>query len=342
MPVALAVASLAVTAKGMSDQKTAASRAAQAAKDAQVNPQAVAQQASDQAIQNARSSAALEKELNPLAPQLRNQSLQAVIDSLKGGKYDDSITSGLVDQFHQAPQQASFQDYGQSGLSQASQAEAMRQLQLGGKLDQETANQVIRSSAAHAGGFGSGLGLGRDLSARDLGLTSIGLQQQRLGTAQQFGAAQDAFTAAHANAQNNFGLNNLQLLLQQLQQRQNLGFGLAGLQDSRVNADSQRAFSAAQLGQSIAQPVTGLDPGAIANLAVGNSNAQMAGAQNAAAIKAQQGQGYGQLGGQLFGLGASMYNPYQNQTSTLPATTVNMNTAVPVNGGVPFNGMIKG
>lgn len=323
MPVALGIASLALTAKGMSDQKTAASRAQQAAKDAQVNPAAVAAQAKEQAFANARDSAALEKELNPLAPELRTKSLQAVIDSLKGGQYDDADLNALYDQINEAPQTGQFEDYAQSQLSEQAQQEALRQLALGGKLDQETANQVMRAGAAKAGRFGNGLGLGRDISARDLGLTSLDLARERLNRAQSFGSAQDAFTANRAGMKNNFNLSNLQMLIQQIRDRNSGGFGLVGLKDARVNADMARRFSAAGLGQSIEQPVTGLDPGAVANLAVGNANAAGAAGANGAALKASAGQGWGQLGGQLFGLGASMYNNGGTYNAgTLPTTVV--------------------
>lgn len=307
-----AVGGLALGVKGQQDARKAANQAADAAKNAGVNIPQVTQQAHDQAIQNAYDSAALEKQLNPLAPQLRTQSMQAIIDQLKGGKYDDAVQSQLFDQFKNGSNVSApaFQDYGQGQLSQQSQAEALRQLQLGGKLDQETANQVIRSSAAHAGQFGN-LGLGRDLSARDLGLSSLQLQQQRLATAGQFGQAQDAFTAQHAAAQNAYGLNSAQLALQQQQQQASLGLNLFQLGQTGFN----RALAAGQFGQSIAQPVTGLDPSAIANLAVGNSNAQTSASQNAAAIRAQGGQGLSALGGQAIGLGASLYSQYGNKPS---------------------------
>lgn len=309
------VAGLALAAKGQADARKAANQATDAAKNAGVNIPQVTQQAHDQAIQNAYDSAALERQLNPLAPQLRNQSLQAVIDQLKANPDSKSIQQSLLQQFNAAPTGApAFTDYSQSQLSQQAQAKALADLQLGGKLDQETANQVTRSSAAHAGGFGGGLGLGRDLSARDLGLTSLGLAQQRLATAGAFGSAQDQFNAQHAGAQNAYGLNAAQLALQQQSQRQGLGMGLLSFGQQGF----QNALQAAQFGQSIAQPVTGLDPSAIANLAVGNSNQQGAAAQNAAALRGQAANGLTGLGGQLTGFGlsslANMSKPQYGQT----------------------------
>lgn len=318
-----AAGGLALSAKSMSDQKKAAAQAAEAAKNSGVNVPQVNQLAEEQAIRNARNSAALEKELNPLAPELRTKSLQAVIDSLGNGTYDDAIQQRLFQDFNGQDITPQYEDYGQSELSQAAQARALQELQLGGKLDTETANQVIRSSAAKAGGFGNTLGLGRDLSARDLGLTSLQLARQRLATAGGFGQAQDAFTAQRMGAKNSFGLSAAQLALAQQQQRADLGFGLNAMGQQGFN----RSLQAAQLGQSIAPPVTGLDPGSIANLAVGNSNLQANAAQNAAGMRASAAGGLGQLGGSLTGVGlgvlgnASAYQQRQ-QTPVLNYNTV--------------------
>ena len=370
------IGSLVLGAKGLSQQSKAADQAAQAARDAKVDIPAVTQQAHDQAIRNAYESAALERELNPLAPELRTRSMQAIIDNLSAGDYEKLVASGLYEDFMNtagggaAPDiydtgQAvavtdagvapGFEDYGQGTLTKAAQARAAQELALGGKLDQETANQVMRSSAARAGRFGSTLGLGRDLSARDLGLTSLDLANRRLATAGQFGQAEDAFTAQRMGAKNTYGLNayqmalarqqqqqqydmqqrqlafqrqaqqqqyNLggrQLDLQRQQQRANLGFGLSAL----GREDFNRALAAGQFGQSIAQPVTGLDPSAIANLAVGNTNLQANAGQQAAAIRAGQGSGLMGLAGQGLGLAASLYRPQPTTygTWTPPATT---------------------
>jgi hypothetical protein len=340
----IAAGGLALAAKGQSDARKAANQAADAAKNSGVNVAQVTQQAHDQAIKNAYDSAALERELNPLAPQLRTQSLEALLAQMNGGQYDQQIQQSLFDQFNapssrQNVSAPAFNDYSQSDLSQQAQARALAELQLGGKLDTETANQVIRSSAARAGGFGNTLGLGRDLSARDLGLTSLGLAQQRLTTAGQFGQAQDAWTSQYAGAKNAYGLNaaqmelqNQQLALQEQQQRANLGIGLYGLGQQGF----QRALQAAQLGQSIAQPVTGLDPASIANLAVGNSNQQGAAAQNAAALRGQAANGLAGLGGQLTGFGlnaAAAYSqpkvqPYKPFSQPAPGSLSSLNSRI--------------
>lgn len=62
------------------------------------------------------------------------------------------------------------------------------QSQLGGEINPDVSAQVQRSSAARAlaGGYGASSGLGRSLTARDLGLTSMGIQQQGFGNALNF------------------------------------------------------------------------------------------------------------------------------------------------------------
>ena len=59
---------------------------------------------------------------------------------------------------------------------------------LRGEVSQDVASQLQRSAAGRAlgGGFGGGTGMGRNLSARDLGLTSMQIQNQGLAQAQNF------------------------------------------------------------------------------------------------------------------------------------------------------------
>jgi hypothetical protein len=66
---------------------------------------------------------------------------------------------------------------------------------LRGQVSPEASAQVQRSTAGRAlsGGFGAGSGFGRALTARDLGLTSMQLQNQGLAQAQNFIQQQRAF-----------------------------------------------------------------------------------------------------------------------------------------------------
>jgi len=337
----------ATAASASSKASKAASQAADAAKSAGINVADVAAQANQQALKNARDSVALEKELTPETAALRTESMKKLLAAQGNApkayaeqvaptpyaqqmvdKLDPKYRDALTNMFNEKQQ---FQDYGQGALSNEANAMALEQLRLGGKLDQETANQVGRTSAARAGRVGGGaLGLGRDLSARDLGLTSIGLQNQRLGMANQFGREQDAFAAQRSGAMNSYNL-------QQQAQRANLGLGLENLNvadrayagqvfnanRADYNANNQLAsqiynqnrdyyanqnqqnfsnmYNTAQFAQGIARPVTGLDPGSIADLYVGNSNAKQSALQNAAAIRAQGASGLMGVGGQILG-----------------------------------------
>jgi len=66
---------------------------------------------------------------------------------------------------------------------------------LRGQVSPEASAQVQRSTAGRAlsGGFGAGSGFGRALTARDLGLTAMQLQNQGLAQAQNFIQQQRAF-----------------------------------------------------------------------------------------------------------------------------------------------------
>jgi hypothetical protein len=66
---------------------------------------------------------------------------------------------------------------------------------LRGEISPEVSAQVQRSTAGRAlsGGFGAGSGFGRALTARDLGLTGMQIQNQGLAQAQNFIQQQRAF-----------------------------------------------------------------------------------------------------------------------------------------------------
>lgn len=70
---------------------------------------------------------------------------------------------------------------------QLQKAQGIVNSQLAGEVPADVAMQVQRRSAAQAllGGYGGGSGIGRNLSARDFGLTSMGIQQQGMAN---FGA----------------------------------------------------------------------------------------------------------------------------------------------------------
>lgn len=69
---------------------------------------------------------------------------------------------------------------------------------LRGEVSQDVQSQLQRSAAGRAlgGGFGAGSGMGRNLSARDFGLTSMQIQNQGLAQAQNFIQQQRTFGMA--------------------------------------------------------------------------------------------------------------------------------------------------
>ena len=79
-----------------------------------------------------------------------------------------------------------------------SQAGANIGAALRGEISPEVSAQVQRSTAGRAlsGGFGAGSGFGRALTARDLGITSMQLQNQGLAQAQNFIQQQRTFGMA--------------------------------------------------------------------------------------------------------------------------------------------------
>jgi hypothetical protein len=267
-------------------QKKAASQAIDAAKGSKVDIGALNAQTVQQSIDNARRSAALEQELNPEAAALRRNSLNAVLGQLGTDPYTAAVRAAFAEELTKTPE--GIRD---SALSSAARQRALADLNIGGDIPLDVANQIVRSSAAKAAKVGGGrLGLGRDLSARDLGLTSLDLRNQRLATAATLGQQEDAAALDRANFSE-----------AQRQARYQLGLGLASLGQSDFN----RALQAAQLGQMIEQPMVGLDPSAVANIAVGNSNTVANAGQQAAAIRAQRANTIASGIGNLGGLGLS-------------------------------------
>jgi hypothetical protein len=427
------------TIKGISDAKKAQAQAQQSAQNAGVNISEVSRMAEDQAMRNIQRSREVEQQYAPENAQFRTASMHNLLSELGRGAVSpetmefinqqmgrttgvgpigvtgmnaaqfgvsDTAAPSRFDAVTMSPEQYAASTTAtreaNSALLGNAIARAQQELDMGGALPQDVRNLIARTAAARSGVNTGNLGLGRDMTARDLGLTSLQLRQQRLDNASRLGQAQlgaDQFNvgtglqaglanmaALNAAAQGNAAMrqsasqfnagsqNNILQFLAQLQQQTALantqGRNQAAAQNAQLqqqaalaNADASNvaarqgaqmaqqanqfdvgqgmslaqllaqlgqnnfgnALNAAQFGQTIQSPVVGLDPSAIANLAVGNSNVQSGAAQNAAAITANRAQGASQLGGQLLGLGASMYGnrpQQQQQTPTLPSYTV--------------------
>ncbi len=292
------------TIKGMSDAKKAANAAGQAGQQAQVDIPGIAQMTQDQALKNIALSRQVEDKYNPGNNLLRQGSVLGLISQL-GSDPNNDIYTKLNEQFQGAPMTAQSAD---SELLKKAIAQATNDLALGGKLPLDVRNMVARTAAGQSGSVSGGLSLGRDIQARDLGLTSLDLQQRRLGNAQSLGQAElggNQFNANMRQRANEFGLTN--------------NLNLAQLMSQLNGADFNKFLASAQFGQSLQGPQVGLDPSAIANLSVGNTNAGTQAALNAAGIKAQSGNNLTNFGGQLFGYGfGNMTNPFAAAGGSAP------------------------
>lgn len=301
-----AVVGAGASAYGSQQQKKAAEKAA-AAGGGGVDIASLDQQARDLSKRNVADSIALEKQFDPSVAALREQAtssllpytgtnnpLSSTAQTLRTGLYGDFAKAGDA-------------KLEKSGLLNDAVSRARENLALGGALDTATRNEVSRRAAANAGSVGGGgLGLGRDLSARDLGLSAMQLGNQRLQSASALGAQEQDFL----NAQGQFGMQNTAQRL-----------STAGLISDLGQQDFARQFQLAQFGQSIARPQTGLDPSSLVNLTTGNQNAANASAQQQAAIAAQNRNAMIGAAGNLIGAGINAYGNRQPAASKAPAAS---------------------
>lgn len=269
-----ALAGLGLAAKGQSDAKAAQAAAQRAGQNAQVDIQKLDEQTRAIARRNAEESAALERAMTPEVPQLREQSNLAVIRGLTPSAGQEAAATTLASRIGSGVN---------TPLLQAAIDKARADLALGGRLDVETQNAATRGAAARAGGSFGNLGLGRDLAARDLGLTSMQVAQQRLQNAQSLGGME----LGKEQYDNSNFLNAFSAL------------------NDYYNANRGYALGAAGYGQSIQQPVVGIDPSTAANLAVANANATGAAGANMANIQGTSARNLTNLGGQFLGYGIS-------------------------------------
>lgn len=279
------IVGLAGTAINNNQAKKAAQGAAGAG---QVDIMALDAKAREIALRNAHDSRALEEAMTPEVPQLRTDANNQVLQQMNPSGVDEYSRNAL------ASLNANPVGHANTPLLQAAIAKAKANLALGGQLSPEAQNAATRGALSTAGTVApGGLGLGRDLTARDLGLTSMAIENERLAQAAQLGGQE--LSLAGLNTGTDF--NNRAGLLNSISM-------LQGVQGNQFN----RALSAAQYGQSIAPPVVGLDPGSVVDLTVGNSNNAQAAMANRANMYGQQSQNWGQLAGQFGGMALLSYN----------------------------------
>jgi len=119
---------------------------------------------------------------------------------------------------------------------------------LSGQISPDVSAQVQRSTAgrALAGGFGGASGFGRALTARDLGLTSLQLQNQGLAQAQNFIQQQRAFGMAQPfSVSSMFITPNQRIGFMQNQQQAQYARDMAAAQAAAQPSAMQQAFGSA-------------------------------------------------------------------------------------------------
>ncbi len=299
MPWLIPVVATAYSAIAANQQNKKAQGAANAAANAsQVDIDSLDAKTRAIAKQNALDSAALEQQLTPEVPALRTAANTAVLNGIGPTAAENASQAQLMGGLGK-----DVAGRVNTPLLQAAIAKAKADLAMGGRLPQDVQNLVTRRALSNSGTVSGGLGLGRDISARDLGLTSLDLSNQRLQTAGQLGAQELGVETEN----NNTAFNNASHQLNLVQLLRSLGGDQFG-----------RSLSAAQYGESIARPVVGLDPGSVADLAVGNASNKSAALSNSANIAGRQSQNYLNLAGQIGGNALLQYNqtkkpinPYQ-------------------------------
>lgn len=216
------------------------------------------------AAQNYADSFALEQKYNPGQAALRNTTNTALSNLASGNTPGQFALGSLLDQAGTSKVDVSGVGSGSiNPLLAESSNRILTNLRMGGALGADLQAQTVKAALEKGGAAGiSGSGAARGLVARDLGLTSLGLEKDRIAQAQAAGTTQ---------AQLGFQGQQLQLNAQSLQLQDFLQ--RMGLVQTAAGADAQRAGLLASIVDSRPLPSAGLDPGSIASLYVGGSNA---------------------------------------------------------------------
>jgi hypothetical protein len=288
-----------------------------AAKAGQVNIADVTAQAQKTALNNATLSQQLEQQLTPGVSTLKTNSINDVLANMGPNQYNTQAGNLLM---HASNNPAATITAGAPTGLAAANAAATNNLANGNalpyaQLPTELSNLATRNALAHAGTTNPGsLGLGRDLTARDLGLTSLQLGQTQEQTLNNRIAA----ASGAGQAQGQFNLSQAGQGIQQSQFGQNQALQQAAALQALSSGDFAKYLAAAQFGQSIKAPVVGLDPGSVANLMVGNTNNAAGAIQQQGQIEAQAGNNQAAFYGQLAGIGSGAIAKY-NATPKAPA-----------------------
>lgn len=252
------------------------------------------------ARRNAEESIALEQELRPELAQLREATYSTILGDLLG--YDrqgiqQAVQEQMMQQMSQPDRTISMPELERSMLLQSTIDRAQQDLNLGARLPQDVANQITRAAGERGGRVGlTGTGTGRDVVARDLGLSSLDLLNQRMQQAAGLGGLEQQINLGQQSLADSINRFNVQSGLQQQQQRAQAGGFLQGLIDQPV-------LRAQQTTMGTAMPMVGLDPGQAASIQVADINALNQYNQQMAAAQAQSRQANRGFWGDLLGAG---------------------------------------
>jgi len=238
-----------------------------------LNPEQLAQLTEQQARRSWMASLGLEREFSPETEALRREAVTGLLGDVRGGGQvmDPMVRQQLMQTMMAQGQMGDvpYEQLPQNEMYDMLRQQVMADLQLGGQLDRETQNLVGRASAqrAGAGGFLGGQ-VGRDISARDLGLTSMQVAQQRRGAAGALAQQEMAQAAQQQGFKASLNQINQQLAGQRAGTQLQFGTMLTGADQQ---AFTNRA-ALAQFGQGIERPMGSIDPGALASAYIADIN----------------------------------------------------------------------
>ncbi len=225
------------------------------------------------AEENLKKSLELEQTYLPGQAAVREATTQQLLTQLGSGaqgQRDDAMARllGFIDQ----GRPSSTPTYEGSALFQSAADKILADLNLGGTLDAETQSAVVRGALSGGGRSGIiGSEAGRGLVARDLGLTSLQLQQARQQAALNAGNLQSQLGLQQVSLDQNAYSKYLQAL---------------GLGVDATTGQLSQAASLYNLGNSQVLPESGLSSTDIANVTVGQTNAYNQNLMNAAGMRA--------------------------------------------------------
>ena len=266
-----AVLGAGVSLYGMSENRKAANKAADAIAKNKIDIPQLMEDARKNAEENLKASISLERTYQPGTAALRLLGDEGLVNLATGNVSSLNLRDSILAQAGST-----------NPLLQASTDSILSQLRLGGKLDAETQAQVTKAALEKGGTAGiAGSGANRGLVARDLGLTSLQLLQSR----------QQA------------GLSAGSLLSQDLATR-------AGLAMNAYGQDSNTALNIASLIDRRAMPDAGINSGSLVDLVVGQNNAQNQAYATRAGIQAQNTNGVTSILSNLIGTAGGLAAGY--------------------------------